>query len=61
LLAKHLGNDLGRFLALVDRTDVNMIFDLLREVAAAEAASASASMADGVEKQQPLPFINGVT
>jgi hypothetical protein len=50
---------LPRFLDLAEKTEVNMIFDLLREaVAAAEAASAQASVVDGVEKQQPLPFVN---
>jgi hypothetical protein len=61
LLAKHLGNDLERFPDLVDKTEPGMIFDLLREVAAAEAASAAASPADGIEDGPPLPFMNGVS
>jgi hypothetical protein len=58
MLRKRLGNDLGRFLDLVDKTEPELIFDLLREVVAAEAASAQASVADGVEDGPLLPFMN---
>jgi hypothetical protein len=60
MLVNGLGKDLGRFLVLVDKTDASLIFDLLRDAAAAEAARAAASVAVGVEEQPPLPFINGV-
>ena len=60
MLRKRLGKDSSRFLDLTDRTDVNMILDLLRKaVAAEEAAIAAASAVDGVEDEPPLPFING--
>jgi|HubBroStandDraft_4_1064222.scaffolds.fasta_scaffold188492_2 hypothetical protein len=59
MLRKRLGRDLGLFLDLVDKTDPEMIFDLLREAAAAEeAASASASVVNGDEAEPPLPFMN---
>ena len=56
MLRKRLGKDLGRFLDLVDKTEPKMIFDLLRKAAAAEAASAQASVADGVEDEPLLPL-----
>jgi hypothetical protein len=56
ILVKRLGKDLGRFLDLVDKAEPGMIFDLLREVVAAEAASAQASVVDGIEAQSVLPL-----
>lgn len=59
LLAKRLGPQLGRLLALADKTDVNMIFDLLREAeVAAEVASTAASTVAGIEDEPPLPIMH---